>query len=84
MAQSEDDGRVAGWTVDKFKNGALSALLPLVASHFMLFVISLNGRLEPKLTDLILSLAGESETREPVNSGPQQTFAPIYSGDRIG
>ncbi len=25
-AQSEDDRRVAGWTVDKFKNGALSAV----------------------------------------------------------
>jgi hypothetical protein len=29
MAQSDDDRRVAGWTVGKFKNGALSALLPL-------------------------------------------------------
>jgi hypothetical protein len=28
MAQINDDRRVAGWTVDKFKNGALSALLP--------------------------------------------------------
>jgi hypothetical protein len=29
LAQSDDDRRVAGWTVYKFKNGALSALLPL-------------------------------------------------------
>jgi hypothetical protein len=29
LAQSDDDRRVAGWTLDKFKNGALSALLPL-------------------------------------------------------
>jgi hypothetical protein len=28
LAQSDDDRRVAGWTVDKFKNGALSAVLP--------------------------------------------------------
>jgi hypothetical protein len=26
LAQSDDDRRVAGWTVDKFKYGALSAL----------------------------------------------------------
>jgi hypothetical protein len=43
MAQINDNRLVAGWTVEQFKNGALSALLPLAAFHFMLFVISLNG-----------------------------------------
>jgi hypothetical protein len=33
MAQSDDDRRVAGWTVDNFKNGALSALLPFAAKQ---------------------------------------------------
>jgi hypothetical protein len=47
LAQSADDRRVAGWTVGKFKNGALSALPTLAAFHFMLFVIWLNGRSEP-------------------------------------
>jgi hypothetical protein len=55
LAQGDDDRRVAGWTVDKLKNGALSALLPLAAFHFMLFVISLNGRSEPFSTKTILS-----------------------------
>jgi hypothetical protein len=33
MAQSDEDRRVAGWTVDKFKNGALSALPPFDAKQ---------------------------------------------------
>jgi hypothetical protein len=33
LAQSDDDRCVAGWTVDKFKNGALSALPPFAAKQ---------------------------------------------------
>jgi hypothetical protein len=29
LAQSDENRRVAGWTMEQFKNGALSALLPL-------------------------------------------------------
>ena len=32
MAQSVDERGVAGWTVDEFKNGALSALLSFAAN----------------------------------------------------
>jgi hypothetical protein len=39
MAQSDDDRRVAGWTVDKFKNGALSALLPLTVAKRLVVLL---------------------------------------------
>jgi hypothetical protein len=34
MAQSEDEGRVAGWTTIYTKNGALFALPPFAAKQF--------------------------------------------------
>jgi hypothetical protein len=34
LAQSDDDRRVAEWTISKIENGALSALLPLAKDQF--------------------------------------------------
>jgi hypothetical protein len=35
MAQINDNRLVAGWTVEQFKNGALSALLPLITKKLV-------------------------------------------------
>jgi hypothetical protein len=40
MAQSDDNRRVAGWTVGKFKNGAFSALLPFAAKQLFAILMS--------------------------------------------
>jgi hypothetical protein len=58
MAQSAVVERVATSITTQIKNGALSAQPTLAASHFMLFVISLNGRFEPTSTKLMMSLLG--------------------------
>jgi hypothetical protein len=66
MAQSDDDRRVAGCTVDKFKNGGLPALLPFVHS-------AANGRSEPIVLNAARcmndrSLRTRSFDQDPENS----------------
>jgi hypothetical protein len=54
MAQSDDDRRVAGWTVDKFKNGALSAYRPLVSGWNENFQGPLGAYSVEKLENLLV------------------------------
>jgi hypothetical protein len=58
LALITNHGCVAGWTLDKFKKGSLSENQALVHENQALVHNAAKGCIEPRVTDLGMSLLG--------------------------